>query len=95
MSEYQTPRTPNDKIEGMAYFPRLCEKVRLHAQDLLHPDYHGNLGGGFDLWTCQFLQVDYGPLSEIILGGASDEEALEWALNKGVRPSELEVTWWN
>ena len=67
MSEpQQAPRSPRDEVDGIVYFPRLCDKVRLHAAGTLSPDYHANLGSGMDLWTCQFLGVNYAPLADQI-----------------------------
>lgn len=95
MSEYQTPRSPHDEIQGLVYLPRLCDKVRLHAAGKLHPDYHANLGIAMDLWACQFLGVDYEALAEVIQQNASDEEVLAWCQDGGIPRSEEEVQWWN
>lgn len=91
---YETPRSPHDEIEGIPYFPRLCHKVRLHAAGKLHPQYQGNLGGASDLWTCQFLGVDYAGLAEQVCAGMSDAEALAWAREKGGARPDCEVAWW-
>ena len=95
MSEtHETPRSPRDEIQGLPYFPRLCHKLRLHAAGKLHPQYHGNLGGGMDLWTCQFLGVDYAALAEQVRAGKSDEEALAWAQANGMSRPDCEIAWW-
>ena len=95
MSEsYETPRSPRDEIEGMPYFPRLCHKVRLLTAGKLHPQYHANVGGGMDLWTCQFLGVDYAALAGQVNAGVSDAEALAWAKKNGKTRPECEVAWW-
>lgn len=91
---HEIPRTPRDEIDGVIYFPRLCHKVRLHAAGKLHPQYHANLGSGMDLWTCQFLGIDYEPLAASIRAGMSDAEALAWARAHGTPRSALETTWW-
>lgn len=91
---YETPRSPGDEIEGLPYFPRLCEKVRLHAAGFLHPQYHANLGSGMDLWTCQFLGVDYTALADQIRAGLSDAPALEWCRKNGVARTDHETAWW-
>lgn len=88
------PRSPHDEIDGIIYFPRMCDKIRLHHQGELPAEYHANLGSGMDLWTCQFLGVDYEGLAEQVRAGASDEMALAWARRHGVKRSELEHTWW-
>lgn len=91
----QIPRSPRDEIDGIVYFPRLCDKVRLHAAGTLSPDYHGNLGSGMDLWTCQFLGVDYAALADIIRSGKSDADALAWAREHGTPRSAAELAWWS
>ena len=55
----QLPCSPKEEIEGLVYFRRLCEKVRLMAAGKLHHDLHANLGKAMDLWACQFLGLRY------------------------------------
>ncbi|BDS05699.1 hypothetical protein NT6N_07390 [Oceaniferula spumae] len=95
MSSYQAPRSPRDEIDGMLYFPRLCDKIRIHSEGKLDKDYIENLGGGMDLWTCQFLGVDYNELRVKVLSGLSDEAALTWAKENGTPRDENELAWWN
>lgn len=89
------PCSPKKEIDGLIYFPRLCDKIRLHSDGKLGEDYHANLGGGMDLWICQFLGVDYDELAKIVLGGADDSEALAWARKSGVQRPDFEFAWWN
>ncbi len=89
------PRSPRDEIDGILYFPRLCDKVRLHEAGKLSPEYHANLGSGMDLWTCQFLGVEYAELAEQIRGGLPDAEALAWAREHGVSRGAPELAWWS
>ena len=42
MSTY--PTGPREMTRGMAYFPRMLDKIRLHARGELGADYHENLG---------------------------------------------------
>lgn len=93
--KHEVPRSPRDEIDGVIYFPRLCHKVRLHAAGKLDPQYHANLGSGMDLWTCQFLGVEYPALADQIRSGKSDTEALEWAQENGVARSTAEFAWWS
>lgn len=88
------PRSPYDEIDGLVYFPRMCEKIRLHHEGRLPEAYHANLGGGMDLWTCQFLGIDYEALAEQVRAGASDEAALAWARHHGVERPGHEYAWW-
>jgi hypothetical protein len=41
MSTY--PKSPREMTRGMMYFPRMLDKIRLHARGELHEDYHKNL----------------------------------------------------
>ncbi len=94
MSEdYQLPRSARDELEGIVYLPRLLDKARLHHGGKLHPDYHANLGIGMDLWTCQFLGVDYTDLAAQVIAGATDEDALAWAQENGTTRPDFEKSW--
>jgi len=42
MSTY--PKSPKEMTGGMMYFPRMLDKIRLHASGELSEDYHANLG---------------------------------------------------
>ena len=95
MTEYQTPASPCQETSGIVYFSRLCSKIRLCESGDLHPDFHPNMGKAMDLWTCQFLHVDYDALKAQVLSGVSDEEALEWCYEMGTRPDENELAWWS
>lgn len=34
------PKSPKEMTRGMIYFPRMLDKIRLHARGELHEDYH-------------------------------------------------------
>jgi hypothetical protein len=94
MSEgYQIPRSARDELDGIVYLPRLCDKIRKHHAGILHPEFHANLGLGMDLWTCQFLGVDYNDLKAQVIAGATDEDALNWARENGVTRPDYEKAW--
>lgn len=93
--DYQVPRSARDQLEGLLYFPRLCDKVRKMNTGTLHPDFHANLGRAMDLWTCQFLGVEYDDLKAHIISGATDESALAWAKKNGLTRPEFELDWFN
>ena len=38
------PKSPKEMTGGMMYFPRMLDKIRLHARGELSEDYHKNLG---------------------------------------------------
>ena len=82
------------ELDGLPYFPRMCDKIRLHAEGTLHSDLHANLGRAMDLWTCQFLGVDYEGLKQQVLAGADDAKTLEWARENGVSRTDPERDWW-
>lgn len=89
------PRSPKDEIDGIPYFPRMCDKIRKFAANELPADYHDNLGKGSDLWCCQLLQINYDQLVEVVRQGADDMQALQWAYDTGEKPSDLLKVWWS
>lgn len=96
MSEsYEMPCSVRDELDGVIYFPRMCDKIRKMHAGTLHPDFHGNLGIGMDLWLCQFLGVDYHDLKAQVLAGATDENALAWARENGVTRPDYEQAWFS
>lgn len=88
------PCSAKNEIDGVIYFPRMLDKIRLHLEGRLREDYQENLGKALDLQTCQFLQVDYLDLAEKVLEGADDREVLEWAYETGKKPEPHEKVWW-
>lgn len=79
------PKSPFDQVGGMAYFPRMLDKIRLHAAGALDSEYHENLGKGADARCTGFLRVGYEDLRARVLEGGSDEELLEWCYANGRR----------
>jgi hypothetical protein len=88
-------RSPFEKISGLFYFGRMLDKIRLHARGELPPDYHANLGKGFDEKCVTFLRINYDQLVERVKRGGSDEEILQWSFSVGRKPSENDVYIWN
>jgi len=91
------PKSPKEMTGGMIYFPRMLDKIRLHARGELHEDYHKNLGAqrAADGACCNFLRVNYADLRERVLQGGTDEEILEWCFEKGRRANEGDIMVWN
>ena len=91
------PKSPKEITRGIIYFPRMLDKIRLHARGELHEDYHKNLGAqrAADGACCNFLRVHYRDLSERVLQGGTDEEILSWCLENGRRPNEGDILVWN
>jgi gluconokinase len=92
-------RSPFEQVNGMVYFGRMLDKMRLAAAGKLPPawvEMRGTAKKAFDWRCCQFLKVDYGALeTEVLKGDQSDAELLEWAFQHGRRPDEHEIEVWN
>ena len=86
-------RSSSEKVGGIVFFGRMLDKIRLHAQSKLPPDY--SRGTGFDGRCTRFLKVDYAALVERTLQGGTDEEIIEWCFQKGYHPGEEEILVWN
>ncbi|HXB58671.1 MAG TPA: DUF5069 domain-containing protein [Candidatus Acidoferrales bacterium] len=92
----KAPKSFHDKVGGMMYFPRMLDKIRLHARGELREDCHANLGvGGGDARCSRFLRVDYEALKKRVLAGGTDEEILEWCFATGRRLDETDLFIWN
>jgi Domain of unknown function (DUF5069) len=91
------PKSPKEMTKGMMYFPRMLDKIRLHARGELSADYHANLGAtkAVDGACCNFLRVNYADLRERVLQGGTDEEILEWCFERGRRLNNGDLMIWN
>jgi len=91
------PKSPREMTGGIMYFPRMLDKIRLHARGELGEDYHANLGHrkAADGACCNCLRVNYADLRERVLQGGSDEEIIEWCFEKGRRLNEGDIVVWN
>jgi gluconokinase len=87
----KSPRSAYHETRGLVYFARMLDKIRLRHAELLHPDYFENLGQGFDGRCCRFLGVAYAALGERTLAGGTDEEILDWCLERGSHPNEEQI----
>jgi len=92
-------RSPFEQVNGIVYFGRMLDKIRLAAEGKLPPAWQEARGtkmaGHFDARCCRFLQIDYAALEKETLKGASDEALLAWAFKNGRQPSEEEIEIWN
>ncbi|CAN5859760.1 hypothetical protein BH11VER1_BH11VER1_40840 [soil metagenome] len=92
-------RSPRDQINGLVYFGRMLDKIRLHAKGKLPEGWIPQLGaeakGSFDWRCCSFLQLDYEALTAETLKGGSDEALLTWVYANGRKPSDDEIEVWN
>jgi len=93
----QTPCNDYQETKGLIYFARMLDKIRLHAQGRLAPDYFVGVEDPtfFDSRCTRFLGINYDDLVERTLQGGSDEEILEWCFARGRKPSEEEISIWN
>lgn len=91
----KVPKSAYEKSGGMMYFPRMLDKIRLHAAGELRADFVENLGRRADGWCVGFLQVSYPALKEKVLAGCSDEEALRWCFAQGRTLNEVDLMLWN
>ncbi len=87
-------RSPHDKVNGLVYFGRMVDKIRLHAKGELPADYQANLGEGFDKACVNFLGIAYSALAEQAKAGGTDEELLEWCMANGKRRDEFDIAVW-
>ena len=88
-------RSPSEKVDGLFYFGRMLDKIRQHAKGELPPDYHDNLGKGFDEKCVKCLRVDYDRLGERVKQGGTDKEIFDWCFTVGRKPTEDDVYVWN
>jgi gluconokinase len=88
-------RSPYVQTGGIFYFPRMLDKIRLHAAGHLPADFHANLGSGFDGRALTFLWIEYATLVERVKEGGTDDEILEWAVTQGRQPGAEEIEIWN
>lgn len=97
MRQKSFPKSPSEVTGGMMYFPRMVDKIRLHARGELPSEYHQNLGlpRSADGVCCNFLRIHYRDLVERAKQGGSDEEILEWCYVKGRRLNEGDLVVWN
>jgi gluconokinase len=89
------PRSTQDTTEGLRYFARMLDKIRLHAKGELDADYHENMGRGADARLTRFLHIDYDDLRARVLEGGTDGEILEWCYTHGHRLDENDKLIWN
>ena len=89
------PRSTLDETLGLRYFPRLLDKIRLHAAGKLDREYHENVGRGADRRLIKFLRIEYDKLRERVLQGGTDSEILEWCYANGHRLYKNDIEIWN
>ena len=93
-------RSPSAQVNGLVYFGRMLDKIRLAAAGKLPEGWQPMRGtaqkNSFDDRCCRFLRIDYAALeAETLQGNRTEEQLLEWAFRTGRRPDEQEVEVWN
>jgi len=93
-------RSPSDQVNGLVYFGRMLDKIRLAAAGKLPEGWQPMRGtamkNSFDDRCCKFLRIDYAALeAETLKGSKNDEDLLAWAFAKGRKPTEDEIEVWN
>lgn len=87
------PRSPKEKLGGLAHLPRLIDKVRLrHAGQIEDYNY---LTAGFDKYLLEFLGVAAEDFEKRVLAGGSDEDLLAWLKAAGRPRTEAEIRQWS
>lgn len=90
-------RSPHEQVGGIVHFGRMLDKIRLHRDGKLPPDWVAVRGAvnGFDGRCCRFLKISYAELEVQTLNGGTDESLLEWAFAHGRKPEDEEIEHWN
>jgi len=91
-------RSPRERLGGYLLLPRLIDKVRLHAQGALPPEYVGNLlkptGSTLDSRFLAFTGLDAEKLREAILTAKSDDAVLAWVERHAIPHTASEKEVW-
>ena len=90
-------RSPRETFGGYVFLPRLIDKVRLHAQGKLPPEYIGNLlkpGLTLDGRFLTFTGLDVEELRRAILAAKTDEDVLVWVERHAKPHTEAEKQRW-
>ena len=90
-------RSPYEQLGGIVHFPRMLDKIRLHREGKLPPDWVSAKGSekGFDGRCCRFLGVGYSAIEAETLKGGSDESILAWTRANGRSLSDEDIEYWN
>jgi hypothetical protein len=89
MSNVIYPRSPRETMCGWMHLPRYVDKIRLHLAGKLPPDYHENLGQGFDGMWLKAAGITHGQMVEVVKNAITDGEVCDWVRNN-VKKSEAE-----
>lgn len=92
-------RSPSAAVDGLVYFGRMLDKIRLAAAGQLPEGWQPMRGAAvknsFDARCCAFLGIDYAATEAEALKGGTDEQMLGWAFANGRKPGDDEIEVWN
>jgi len=89
------PTSPNEKLAGLVWLPRMLDKARKMRDGTLDEAYHPNLGKGHDARCCNFLKVEYEAIRSKIADGLDDEAMAAWCFEVGRKPDDFDIEIWN
>ena len=89
------PCSPYKSIKGLVYFPRMLDKIRLHAAGRLPTAHAEHLGVNFDGRCLNLLGVTYDDVKKRVAAGDSDEAILDWCLQNGRKPTAEDIETWS
>jgi hypothetical protein len=89
------PCSPYQSIKGLVYFPRMLDKIRLHAAGTLPKAYEEFLGTMFDGRCLNLLGVSYDAVKKRVAAGDSDESIFDWCLQNGRKPTAEDIETWS
>jgi hypothetical protein len=89
------PCSPYQSINGLVYFPRMLDKIRLHAAGTLPKAYEEFLGSNFDGRCLNLLGVKYDDVKKRVAAGDGDEVILDWCLQNGRHPTVEDIETWS
>jgi hypothetical protein len=89
MSEIIYPRSSREVMDGWLHLPRYVDKLRLHLAGKLHPDYHKNLGRGFDGMWLKAAGVTHEQMIALVKESITDGQVCDW-VHANVKKSPAE-----
>jgi len=91
MSAIIYPRSPRETMCGWMHLPRYIDKIRLHLAGKLHPDYHDNLGKGFDDAWLKAAGLTHEQMVEAVKNSITDGEVCDWVRRNGKKTDTEKV----
>ncbi|EIQ01782.1 hypothetical protein OpiT1DRAFT_00357 [Opitutaceae bacterium TAV1] len=95
----QTPVSDHIETNGIVYFARMVDKIRLHAAGRLPTDFHAHLGfadpTSFDARFCRFWELDYEQVRVRTLQGGTAEAIFADLFRDRKPPNVEQILVWN